>query len=74
MDHKKYMLDGDVEVPYEHPPQDSLKSVFFIYFYALSDEICCQKQITGNIVKIAIFNMAVMKKCWKIKNGIFRKF
>ena len=28
MGHKKYMLVGDVEVPYEHPPQDSLKLVF----------------------------------------------
>ena len=33
-----------------------------------------QKQITGNIVKIAIFNMAAMKKCQKTKNGNFRKF
>ena len=30
MVHKKYMLVGDVEVPYEHPPQDSLKSIFAI--------------------------------------------
>ena len=30
MGHKKYMLVGDVEVPYEHPPQDSLKSTFFL--------------------------------------------
>ena len=29
MGHKKYMLVGDVEVPYEHPPQDSLKTTFF---------------------------------------------
>ena len=28
MGHKKYMLIGDVEVPYEHLPQDSLKSTF----------------------------------------------
>ena len=73
MGHKIYMLVGDVEVPYEHPPQDSLKSTS-IDFYALSDETCCQKQITGNIVKIAIFNMAAMKKYWKIKNGNFHKF
>ena len=32
MGHKKYMLAGDVEVPYEHPPQDSLKSIFFYGF------------------------------------------
>ena len=63
MGHKKYMLVGDVEVPYEHPPQDSLKSYFFsVDLYALSDETCCQKQTTGNIVKIAIFSMATMKK------------
>ena len=30
MGHKKYMLVGDVEVPYEHPPQDYLKSTFFL--------------------------------------------
>ena len=27
MGHKKYMLVGDVEVPYEHPSQDSLNSL-----------------------------------------------
>ena len=27
---KKNTLVGDVEVPYEHPPQDSLKSTFFL--------------------------------------------
>ena len=42
-------------------PQDSLKSTFSIDFYALSDEICFQKQITGNIVKIANFKMAAIK-------------
>ena len=68
------MLVGDVEVPYEHLPRDSLKSTFSIDFYDLSDETCCQNQITGNIVKIAIFNMAAMKKCRKIKNVNFRKF
>ena len=62
MGHKIYMLVGDVEVPYEHPPQDSLKSTFFsIDFYALSDGT--SQAITGNIVKIAIFNMAAIKKC-----------
>ena len=61
MGHKKYMLVGDVEVPYEHPSQDSLKSFFSIDFYALSDETYGQKQITGNKVKLAIFNMAAMK-------------
>ena len=30
MGHKKYMSVGDVEVPYEHPPQVSLKSTFFL--------------------------------------------
>ena len=30
MGHKKYMLVGDVEVPCEHPPQDSQKSFFFL--------------------------------------------
>ena len=68
------MLVGDVEVPYEHLLQDSLKSSFSIDFYALSDETCCQKQFTDNIVKKAIFNMAAMKKCRKMKNGNFRKF
>ena len=68
MGHQKYMLVEDVEVVYEHPPQDSLKSFFSIDSYALSDETCCQKKITGSIVKIAIFNMAAMKKCWKMKN------
>ena len=32
MGHKKYLLVGEVEVPYEHPPQDSLKSAFFDRF------------------------------------------
>ena len=32
MGHKKYMLVGEVEVPHEHPPQDSLKSAFFYRF------------------------------------------
>ena len=30
MGHKIYMLVEDVEVPYEHHPQDSLKSPFFL--------------------------------------------
>ena len=72
MGHQKYMLVEDVEVAYEHPPHDSLKSIF-IDSYALSNETCCQKQITGNIVQIAIFNMAAMKKCRKMKNRNFRK-
>ena len=67
MGHKKYMSVGDVEVPYEHPPQDSLKSTFSIDFYLLTHETCCQKQITGNTVKLAIFNMAAMKKCRKMR-------
>ena len=62
------MLVGNVEVPYEYTPPHSID------FYALSEETCCQKQITGNIVKIAIFNMAAMNKCPKINNGNFRKF
>ena len=61
MGHKKYMLVGDVEVPYEHPSQDSLKSFFSIDFYALSDETRSQKQITGNIVNIAIFSVAIVE-------------
>ena len=32
MGREKYMLVVDVEVPYEHPPQDSLKSTFFYRF------------------------------------------
>ena len=32
MGHKKYMSVGDVEVPYEQPPQDSLKSTFLYRF------------------------------------------
>ena len=74
MGHKKYMLVQDVEVPYEHPHRTLWSQLFAIYFYALSDETCCQKQITGNIVKIAIYNMAAMKKCRKMKNGNLRKF
>ena len=62
MGHKKYMLVGDVEIPYEHPYRTLWNQLFSIDFFALSDETCCQKQITGNIVKIAIFNMATMKK------------
>ena len=68
------MLVGDVEVPYKHPAQDSLKSIFSIDLYAFSDETCCQKQITDNIVKKAIFNMTAMKQCRKMKNGNFRKY
>ena len=41
MGHQKYMLVEDVEVAYIHPPQDSLKSIFSIDSYALSDETCC---------------------------------
>ena len=55
------MLVGDVEVPHEHPSQDSRKSFLSIDFYALSDETYRLKQITGNKVKLAIFNMAAMK-------------
>ena len=62
MGHKKYRLVGDVEWSYKGPPQDFLKSTLSIDFYALSDETCCQKQITGNIDKIAIFKMATMRK------------
>ena len=62
MGHKKYKLVGDVEVPYEHPHRTLWNQLFSIDFYPLSDETCCQKQITGNIVKITIFNMAAMKK------------
>ena len=32
MGHNKYMLVGDVEVPTEHPPHESLKSPFFYRF------------------------------------------
>ena len=32
MGHQKYMLVEDVEVAYEHPPQDSLKWFFFYRF------------------------------------------
>ena len=32
MGHQNYMLVEDVEVAYEHPPQDSLKSNFFYRF------------------------------------------
>ena len=72
MGHKQYMLVGDVEVPYQHPPTGlSEINFFFLDFYALSDETCCLKQITGNIVKIAIFNMVAMKKCRKIKKWEF---
>ena len=74
MGHKKYMLVGDVEVPCEHPHRTLRNQLFSIDFHALSDETCCQKQIPGNIVLIAIFNMAAMKKCRKIENGNFRKF
>ena len=74
MGHKKYMLVGDVEVPYEHPHRTLWNHLFSLDFYPLSDKTCCQKQTTGNIVKITISNMAAMKKCQKIKNGNFRKF
>ena len=60
MGHIKYMLVGDVEVPYGHPHRIFWNQLFSIDFYALSDKTCCQKQITGNIVKIAIFNMAAI--------------
>ena len=30
MGHQKYMLVEDVEVAYEHPPQGSLKSNYFL--------------------------------------------
>ena len=43
-------------------PQYFLKSTFSVDLYALSDDICCQKQITCDIVQIAIFKMAAMKK------------
>ena len=37
----------------------------------LSDETCCQKQITGNIVKMAIFNMGSLKNVQKWKKWEF---
>ena len=58
MGHKKYMLVGDVEVPYATPHRTLWNQLFSIDFYPLSDETSCQTQITGNIVKITIFNMA----------------
>ena len=36
MGHKKYMLVGDVEVPYEHPHMTLWKQLFSIDFYVLS--------------------------------------
>ena len=60
--------------PIKTPTGLSEINLFSIDFYALSDEACCQMQNTGNIVKIAIFNMATMKKCRKMKNWNFRKF
>ena len=74
MGHQKYMFVRNVEVPYEHPLMTLWNQLFYIDFYALSDETSCQKPITSNIVKIAIFNMAAMKKSQKMKNGNFRKF
>ena len=71
MGHKKYKLVEDTEIPYEHPPQDSLKSTYFYRF--LSSFWWNMLQITGSIVKMTIFNMAAMKKCRKIKYGNFRK-
>ena len=82
------MLVGGVEGPYgttpnptptppthhTHHPQDFLKSTFSIDFYALSGKICCQKQITCDIVKIAIFKMAAMKNAVKWKIEIYVNF
>ena len=74
MGHKKYMLVGDVKYPMNIPLRTLWNQLFSIDFYALSDETCCQKQITGNIVKIAIFNMAAMKNVEKWKMGISVNF
>ena len=74
MGHKRYMLVGNVEGPYERPTQDSLKSTFSIDYYALSDETCYQKQIIGSIVKITIFNMVAMKNAKKWTMGISVNF
>ena len=58
MGHKKIHVSQGCRRALWVPQQDFLKSTFSIDFYALSDDICCQKQITGDIVKIAIFKMA----------------
>ena len=58
------MLVRDVEVPYDPPPPplDSLNQLLSVDFYALSDETYCQKQITGNIVKICHFQYGSREK------------
>ena len=73
MGHKKYMLVGDVEVPYEHhphppptphpPPPTGLSENVFLYIYMLFlMKHVVRSKFTGNIVKITILNMAAMKK------------
>ena len=43
-----WLLVGDVRAPYVHPPQDSLKPTFSdVFFCALSEKRCCQKQSPG---------------------------
>ena len=63
----------DVEGPRGHPPQNYAKSIFPIdFFHALSGKTCCQKYITGDMVKIAIVKMASMKNSrkWKIRISV----
>ena len=71
---QKIMLVGDVEGPYGRLPQDFLKSTFSIDFYALPDETCCQKQIKGDIVKIAISKWRPWKNAEKWTMGIYVNF
>ena len=74
MGHKKYKLVGDVKVPYEHPHRTLWNQLFLLIFILFLMKHVGQKQITGNIVKITIFNMAAMKNAEKLNMGISVNF
>ena len=61
MGHKKYILVGYVEAPYEHPHRTLWNQLFFCRF------LCSfwWNILPGIIIKITIFNMAAMKKLLK---------
>ena len=58
---KKYMLVGDVEVPYEHPPQVSLKWTFFYRFLCSFWWNMLPEANHRQYCQIAIFNMAAWR-------------
>ena len=72
MGHEKYMLGICRKTLWAPSTEFSKIYISYRFFHALSDKTCCQKQITGDMVKIANVKKAAMQKCWKMKNKNFR--